>query len=64
MHPRQFFYLRLVIDFYQTMTSRGESHPTDLHFTTDGHEGVLHAADIAAIFQFPIAFSNSADYRQ
>ena len=64
MTPRRFFYLRVVIDFYQTMTSRGERHPIALHFTIDGHKGLLRAADIAAAFKFLVALSNSVNFRK
>ena len=64
MTPHIFFYLRVVIDFYQTMTFRGERHPTALHFTIDGRHGVLRAADIAEAFQFPVALANSTDFKQ
>ena len=46
------------------MTSRGEKHPTALHFYVDGRQGVLRASDIAAAFGLPVALANYADYRQ
>ena len=46
------------------MTSMGEQHPTALHFSVDGRQGVLRASDIAASFGLPMALANSADYRQ
>ena len=64
MIPHRFFYPRVVIDFYQTMTSRGERHHTDLHFTIDGQHGVLRAVDIAIDFQLLVALYNSVDFRQ
>ena len=48
MTPHRFFYSRLVIDFYHTMTTQGERHPTAIHFTIDGRRGILRAADIEA----------------
>ena len=64
MTSRRFFYPRVVIDFYQTMTSRGERHPIALHFTIDGRQGILRAADIAASFQLPVTLSNSTDFKK
>ena len=64
MAPCRFFYPRVVIDFYQTMTTRGERHPTAIHFTIDGRQGILRAVDIATAFHLPVALSNSVDYRQ
>ena len=64
MTPRQFFYPRVVIEFYHTMTSRREPNPTAIHFTIDGRPGILRAIDIAATFNLPVVLANSADYRQ
>ena len=63
MTPRQFFYPRVVIDFYHTMTSRRVPRPTVIHFSIDGHEGTLQAVDITAAFHFPAPPANSANYR-
>ena len=63
MTLHRFFYPRVVIDFYQTMTSRGERHPTALYFTIDGRQRVLRTADIAVAFQLLVALSNLADFR-
>ena len=63
MTPCQFFFPRVVMEFYHTMTSRRVPHPTVIHFPIDGHEGTLRAVDIVAAFHFPIVLANSADYR-
>ena len=62
MTPRWFFYPRVVIEFYHTMTSRRVPHPV-IHFSIYGREGTLQAADIAAAFHFPTVPANLADYR-
>ena len=36
MTPRHFFYPRVVLEFYHTMTSRGVSNQMQLHFSIDG----------------------------
>ena len=64
MTPSRFFYPRVVIEFYHTMTSRRDRNPTTLHFSIDDREGVLRAANIAATFNLPVALGNSAKYRQ
>ena len=64
MTPRQFFYSRVVVEFYQTMTSRRDRNPTALHFSIGGCEGILRASNIAATLNLPIILANSADYRQ
>ena len=43
MTPRQFFYPRVVLEFYHTMTSRGVSNQMQLHFGIDGRPGILRA---------------------
>ena len=59
MTPRQIFYPRVIVDFYQTMTSRRDPHPTAIHFSIDGREGILRASDIAAILNIPVILGNS-----
>ena len=48
MTPRQFYYLRVVLQFYHSMTSQGAPSPLELRFTIDDRPGVLRAADISA----------------
>ena len=62
--PRRFFYPRVVIEFYHTMTSRRKPNLTAIHFIIDGRHGILRATDIAATFNLPVFLANSADYRQ
>ena len=64
MTPHRFFYPRVVFNFYQTMTTRDQHHPTAIHFTIDCRQGILRAIDIAAAFHLSVALANSADYRQ
>ena len=64
MTPRQFFYPRLVLEFYHTMTSWGVSNLMQLHFSIDGRPGLLRASDITAALGLPVVLANSADYRQ
>ena len=64
MTPRQFFYPRVVLEFYHTMTSRGLPSQMQLQFSIDGRPGVLRAADITAALGLPVVLVNSEDYRQ
>ena len=48
MTPRQFYYPRVVLQFYHSMTSRGAPSPLELRFAIDDRLGVLRAADISA----------------
>ena len=44
--PRDFFYPRVAIDFYQSMTTNQVRDPTLIHFTIDGRHGILGARHI------------------
>ena len=43
MTSRQFFYPRVVLEFYHTMTSRGVPSPLEIQFSINGRLGVLRA---------------------
>ncbi|RVW90418.1 hypothetical protein CK203_045784 [Vitis vinifera] len=43
----QFFYPRVALDFYQSMTTRGVPVPASILFTIDGRQGILGARQIA-----------------
>ena len=64
MTPRQFFYPRVVLEFYHTMTSRGAPSQMEIWFSIDGRPGVLRAADITAALGLPVVLANSTDYRR
>ena len=63
MTPRQFYYPRVVLQFYHSMTSRGVPSPLELRFTIDDRPGVLRAADISATLGLPAELANSGGYR-
>ena len=63
MMPRQFYYPRVVVEFYHTMTSRGVSSPLELRFSIDGRRGVLRAVDILGALGLPAELANSGGYR-
>ena len=63
MTPRQFFYPRVVLEFYHTMKSREVPSPLEIRFGIDGYLGVLRAADIIAALGLLIVLANSTDYR-
>ena len=63
MTPRQFFYPRVVLEFYHTITSRGVPSPLEIRFSIDCHPGVLRATDITAALGLPVLLENSIDYR-
>ena len=63
MTPRQFYYPRLVLQFYHSMTSRGAPSPLELRFTIEDRPGVVRAADISAALGLQAVQANSGGYR-
>ena len=62
--PRQFYYPRVVIDFYQSMTTRGLRNPTLIQFTIDGRQGIIGARHIAEALCIPYEPATQADFRE
>ena len=60
---RQYYYPRVVTEFYHTMTSRREANSTAFHFSIDGRPGILRASDITVALHLPVALANAAGYR-
>ena len=54
MTPRQFFYPRVVIEFYHTMTSKRESNPTTLYFSINSRPGIVgpQTSQLHSIFRW------------
>ena len=63
MTLRRFFYPRVVIEFYHTMTSRREANLTALHFSIDGRPGIIRASDITGALHLPVVLANATGYR-
>ena len=63
MTPRQYYYPRVVLQFYHSMTSRGAAGPLELQFIIDDRPGVLRTADILAVLGLHIPPANSEGYR-
>ena len=63
MTPRQYYYPRVVLQFYHSMTSRGGDSPLEIQFSIDDRPGVLRAADILAALGLHIPPRNSEGYR-
>ena len=63
MTPRQYYYPRVVLQFYHSMTSRGAPSLLELRFTIDDRPGVLRAVDISAALGLQIPQANSEGYR-
>ncbi|RVW59398.1 hypothetical protein CK203_106270 [Vitis vinifera] len=63
MTPREFFYPRVALDFYQSMTTCGVRSPTMIHFSIDGRPGVLEARNIAKTLQIPYELEDPSAFR-
>ena len=61
--PRDFFYPRVVTDFYQTMTTKEVRNPTLIHFIIDGRHGILGARHIAEALQIPFEPTQFDNFR-
>ena len=64
MVPRQFYYPRVVIEFFHTTTSRHEANLNALHFSIDGRLRIIRASDITAALHLLVVLANVAGYRQ
>ena len=53
MTPKDFFYPRVALDFYQSMTTHHVRDPTVIHFTIDECHGILEAKQIAEALHIP-----------
>ena len=56
---RDFFYPRIAMDFYQSMTTNQVRDPTLIHFTIDGRHGILEHAILLKPCKFPMSQPNS-----
>ena len=63
MTPRQFFYPRVVRQFYHSMTSREADGSLEIHFRIDDRRGVLNPAVISATLRLRIPPRNAEGYR-
>ena len=63
MTPRQFYYPRVVRQFYHSMTSRETDGPLEIQFSIDDRPGVLSPAVISAALRLRIPPRNSEGYR-
>ena len=63
MTPRQFYYPRVVRQFYHSMTSTEADGPLEIHFKIDDRRGVLSPAVISAALRLRIPPRNAEGYR-
>ena len=63
MTPWQFYYPRVVRQFYHSMTSREVDSPLEIHFRIDDRRGVLSPTVISAALRLRIPSRNAEGYR-
>ena len=63
MTLQQFYYPRVVLQFYHSITSRGVPSPLEHRFSIDGRQGVLRAMDISVALGLPEQLANSGGYK-
>ena len=63
MTQRQFYYPRVVLQFYHSMTSWGVPSLLELRFSNDDRPGVLRAVDISAALGLQVEQANSGGYQ-
>ena len=64
MTLRDFFYPRLALEFYQSMTTHRVRNPNVIHFTIDGCHGILGARHIAEALHIPYEPMSPEDFRE
>ena len=62
MTPKDFFYPRVALDFYQSMTTHQVWDPTVIHFTIDGRHGILGARHIYEALCIPYEPAHPEDF--
>ena len=64
MTPRDFFYPHVALDFYLSMTTYRVQDPTVIHFTIDGHHGILGARHIIEALCIPYELMSLENYKE
>ena len=64
MIPRDFFYPRVALDFYLSMTTHHVRNPNVIHFTIDGRHGILGTRHIAEALHIPYELVTPTDFRE
>ena len=64
MTPREFFYPRVALEFYQSMTTHGSRSPTAIYFSIDGRQSILEARHIAETLHIPYEPVDLTDFQE
>ncbi|KAL6331738.1 hypothetical protein AAG906_016734 [Vitis piasezkii] len=62
--PKEFFYPRVAMDFYQSITTQGAQSPTAIHFNIDGRQGILEARHIVEALHIPYEPVDPTHFRE
>nr|CAN75213.1 hypothetical protein VITISV_042072 [Vitis vinifera] len=63
MTPREFFYPRVAMDFYQSMTTQGAQSPITIRFSIDGRQSILEARHIDEALHIPFQPEDPEQFR-
>ncbi|RVW36228.1 Retrovirus-related Pol polyprotein from transposon 17.6 [Vitis vinifera] len=61
---REFFYPKVAMDFYQSMTTHGVGSSSTIHFRIDGRQGILEARHIIEALHIPYESVDPVDFRE
>ena len=64
MTPREFFYPKIAMDFYQSMTTQGVQSSIAIRFSIDRCQGILEARHIAKALHIPFQLEDPKQFRQ
>ena len=64
MTPKDFFYPRVALDFYQSMSTHRIQDLTVIHFTIHGRHGILGARHIVEALHIPYEPVSPVDFRE
>ena len=64
MTLRDFFYPRVALDFYQSMTTRCIRDPIVVHFTIDGRHGILGSRHIVEALHIPYEHVSPVNFKE
>ena len=64
MTHHEFFYPRVALYFYQSMTTCGIRSPTAIHFSIDGRHGVLEVRHIVEALHIPYELEDPFAFQQ
>ena len=64
MIPREFFYPRVAMDFYQSMTTQGAQSPIAIHCSIDGRQSILEARHIIEALHIPYKLEDPTHFQE